>query len=170
MSDSVNAIKGGEYELVAEMWDEVTSEPGKPFTFERHRKGDLVTLSDEDARRLVLAGAVVVPGSVEEARVEALRQAYEAALAQLPPKVREDGTVEPAVVVPAGEADSTATGITAGPGEAGVGADESALPEHIRELKTLEDLRAYAGSNDIDLKGATKKADIQAAIVAAEAE
>ena len=64
MSDvDLSSIKAGEYELVALRWDEITSKPGEPFDFVRHRKGDKVTLDVEQARRLVVAGAVVKPGA-----------------------------------------------------------------------------------------------------------
>lgn len=56
-----NKIKAGKYELVALRWDEILSKPGEPFDFTRHHRGDEVTLNVEEARRLVLAGAVVKP-------------------------------------------------------------------------------------------------------------
>lgn len=63
MSDvDLNAIKAGEYELTALRWDQITSKPGQPLDFVRHRQGDMVTLNVEDARRLVVAGAVRKPG------------------------------------------------------------------------------------------------------------
>lgn len=67
MSDvDLNDIKAGDYELVALRWDEITSKPGEPLDFVRHHRGDTVTLSVEDARRLVVAGAVVKPGTKAE--------------------------------------------------------------------------------------------------------
>lgn len=135
-------IPAGKYELTALLWDEITSEPGKPFTFVRHRQGEVVDLNEEDARRLVLAGAAVEPGSIERARVAALRAEYEAALAALPPEPEDDDAADEEV-------------------------DESALPEHLKGLK-VKDLRAYAGTQEIDLKGASKKADILTAILEAE--
>ncbi len=147
-------IPAGDYEMVALLWDEVTSEPGKPFTFTRHRQGDIVTLNEEDARRLVLAGAVVEPGSIERARVAALKQAYEAALAALPAAVKEAGETAPS------DEDDDSTDDT--------GVPEHLVPEHLRI--NLPDLRAYAGTNDIDLEGATLKADVLAKIIEAESK
>lgn len=51
-------MKAGKYELLAVRWDQVLSKPGEPFNFTRYRKGDVVDLDVEDARRLVKAGAV----------------------------------------------------------------------------------------------------------------
>lgn len=63
----INEITAGKYELVAELWDETTSKPGQPFDFKRHRKGDVIDLNVEDAKRLYAAGAVVRPGEREQA-------------------------------------------------------------------------------------------------------
>ena len=87
MSD-VNTIKGGEYELLAVSWDETTSKPGDPYTFKRHYKGDTVTLSEEDARRLVPVGAVAPKGQLALQQAELLRAQYVALLASLPDEVR----------------------------------------------------------------------------------
>ena len=86
----INEIKAGEYQLVVERWDERTSKPGEPFTFVRHRKGDLVELDEADARRLVLAGAVVTPGELERRAAEAARRQYRALLAQMPDALRRE--------------------------------------------------------------------------------
>lgn len=164
-------IKAGEYELTAELWDEITSKPGQPFTFKRHRKGELVDLNAEDARRLVLAGAVVEPGSIERAQVEALRQQYLAALAALPPEVVDAGTADASGPVvggsegaPAGSGSAPAPVVVEGEDEG----DDSALPPHIQGM-TVDDLKTYAATNDIDVKGLKAKGEIQAAIVKAEA-
>lgn len=69
----IDKIKAGKYELVAELWDEPKSKPGEPFDFVRHRRGDVVQLDAENARRLVAAGAVVEPGALEKARAEQAR-------------------------------------------------------------------------------------------------
>ncbi|MFW6776077.1 hypothetical protein ACOACO_17470 [Nocardioides sp. CPCC 205120] len=58
----LNDIKAGEYVLVALRWDEITSEPGRPLDFTRHRQGDTVTLNVGDAKRLWAAGAIRKPG------------------------------------------------------------------------------------------------------------
>lgn len=90
MSTTVNEIKAGEYELVAELWDEPKSKPGDPyFDFVRHRKGDKVKLDVETARRLVTAGAVVKPGDREKFAAEQARAAYVQALAALTPEMRD---------------------------------------------------------------------------------
>lgn len=86
----INEIKAGEYQLVAERWDERTSKPGEPFTFVRHRRGDLVELSEEDARRLVFGGAAVKPGELERRAAEAARRQYLALLAQMPDGLRRE--------------------------------------------------------------------------------
>lgn len=86
----LNAVTAGEYELVAVMFDQVTSKPGEPLDYKRYRAGDIVTLDVEDARRLVKAGAVVEPGARQRAAAEAARAQYEAALAALPDAVRAE--------------------------------------------------------------------------------
>ncbi|MGB6179877.1 MAG: hypothetical protein WBF79_01395 [Rhodococcus sp. (in: high G+C Gram-positive bacteria)] len=85
----VNDVAAGVYELVAVQWDEITSKPGEPFDYKRHRRGDRVTLDVEEAKRLWLAGAIVEPGAVERAAADAARQAYAVALANLSPEDRE---------------------------------------------------------------------------------
>lgn len=55
----LNDIRPGTYLLTAKLWDEITSRPGQPFDFTRHRRGDIVDLNIEDARRLVVAEAVI---------------------------------------------------------------------------------------------------------------
>ena len=84
----LNDIKAGEYELVAELFDQALSKPGEPFRYKRHRKGDLVTLDAAEARRLYAAGAVVVPGDRERAALEAARVQYAAVEARLPANQR----------------------------------------------------------------------------------
>lgn len=85
----VNDIKAGDYELVADHWDETTSEPdARIWTYVRHYKGETVTLNEEDAKRLVLSGAVVEPGSRELAAAQRLRAQYQALLAQMPDELR----------------------------------------------------------------------------------
>lgn len=81
-------IKAGKYELVALRWDKITSKPTEPLDFVRYRKGDVIDLNVEDARRLVLAGAVVKPGSRQEAQAAAALANLRAALAQLTPEQR----------------------------------------------------------------------------------
>lgn len=77
-------MSAGLYELTALMWDQPTSRPGCPETYIRHRQGDIVRLTDADARRLLAAGAVVEPGTREAAELEQARFAYQAALTQSP--------------------------------------------------------------------------------------
>jgi hypothetical protein len=99
----LNEIKAGKYQLVARSWDHITSKPNEPLDFTRYRRGDVVDLNVEDAKRLVAAGAVVKPGQLEKSAVEQARaiaeqaqRAYEAALAGLPEDVRAEiapGTV-----------------------------------------------------------------------------
>ncbi len=81
--DDTRESREGIYELTCELWDElvyvlaphpVTGVPIKNEHFVRHRKGDLVHLSDREARRLLAADAVAVPGKREELVAEQLRQ------------------------------------------------------------------------------------------------
>lgn len=128
----------GKYELVAELWDRYLSEPGKPFDFERFRKGDIVELNVEEARRLVAAGAVIEPGARERAAYQAAKAAYEAAAALLPPD--PDAADEPAEE-PAASAEPTTVGEPA-PGGA----------KPVAEMK-LAELRDHAQAEGIDLTG-----------------
>lgn len=84
----INKIKAGKYQLVVQRWDRQTSKPGEPFTFDRFSRGDEVTLSEEEARRLVPAGAAVTPGSLEKAQAERAAAQLRAALNQVPDDVR----------------------------------------------------------------------------------
>lgn len=59
----LNNVTAGKYELIVPRWDQITSKPGEPFNFTRHRQGDVVELDVEEARRLVRAGAVKPKGS-----------------------------------------------------------------------------------------------------------
>lgn len=77
-------MTAGLYELTALMWDQPTSRPGCPETYIRHLQGDIVRLTERDARRLLVAGAVVEPGTREAAALEQARLAYQAALTQSP--------------------------------------------------------------------------------------
>lgn len=64
----LNDVQAGTYVLTALRWDQITSKPNEPFDFVRHRRGDEVELNVEDARRLLVAGAVKPKGekSTEE--------------------------------------------------------------------------------------------------------
>lgn len=94
---NLNDVKAGKYQLVVSRWDQITSEPGKPLDYVRHRRGDIVELNSEDAKRLVAAGAVVKPGQLEKSKAEAAKDLaerakveYEAILAGLPEDVRAE--------------------------------------------------------------------------------
>lgn len=101
MSDTdLNEIKAGEYELVAVQWDEVLSKPGEPFQFRRHKKGDIVRLNADDARRLYAGGAVVRPGERQKAKAQLALANFRAALEALTPEQREAFLADAA---PAGE-------------------------------------------------------------------
>lgn len=54
----LSKVTAGKYELIVPRWDQITSKPGEPLDFVRHRRGDVVDLNVEDARRLMRAGAV----------------------------------------------------------------------------------------------------------------
>ncbi|GAA2022493.1 hypothetical protein WDZ16_12970 [Pseudokineococcus marinus] len=92
---SPDEIKAGRYEVAAVQLDVPTSKPGQPLTYVRHRTGALVDLDAAEARRLVLAGAVVEPGAREKAAAEAAKAVYEAALAALSPEARAAITGQP---------------------------------------------------------------------------
>lgn len=55
----LNEIKAGTYLLVAPFWEEYLSKPGQPFDFKKHKRGAVLELNVENARRLVVAGAVI---------------------------------------------------------------------------------------------------------------
>ncbi len=113
-----NEITAGEYELVALQWDQPLSKPGEPFNFKRHRQGDKVTLDAEEARRLVLGGAVVKAGERERQAAEQARRAYEATLALLPAELRDQLAVpvaEPEPPTPPGEDQAPAERMVTGP-------------------------------------------------------
>jgi hypothetical protein len=103
---NLNDVKAGKYQLVARRWDQITSKPGEPLVYTRHRRGAIVDLNEADAKRLVAAKAVVKPGDLEKAAAERARaiaeqaQAdYQAAIAGLPEDVRKE--VAPASPEPA---------------------------------------------------------------------
>lgn len=84
----INDVKAGDWELVADQWDEVTSKPGQPLDYTRHYAGDVVTLNQADARRLFKGGAIVKPGSREKALAEAALAQAVALLGSLPDDMR----------------------------------------------------------------------------------
>ncbi len=86
----VNSITAGDYELVAELYDQPAAglKPSDPFDFTRYKKGDVVTLSVTEAKRLVTAGAVVKPGEAEKMRAQAMATSMQAHLTALPDEVR----------------------------------------------------------------------------------
>lgn len=78
-------IEPGIYELVAHSWDELidhgaydpaTGKRNLPVTYKRHVTGDLVKLDVHEARRLYLAGAVVLPGEREQAALAAAESSF----------------------------------------------------------------------------------------------
>ncbi len=90
--DDSRESREGVYELTAMLWDElvivlaphpVTGALVETEHFVRHHQGDLVHLSDHDARRLLASDAVVVPGEREEQVAEALRRQITQAQAQV---------------------------------------------------------------------------------------
>jgi hypothetical protein len=48
----------GEYEIVAVVWNELTSGPDEPKQYRRHYRGQVVHLEAPDAARLLRTGAV----------------------------------------------------------------------------------------------------------------
>lgn len=91
-------VKAGKYELLAVSWDRITSKPGQPLEFTRHRQGEVIDLDVEEARRLLRAGAVVKQGERQKAAVAAAQAQLQAALAQVPAELREQisADVQPA--------------------------------------------------------------------------
>ena len=79
----LNDVKAGKYQLVAVRWDQITSKPGEPLDYVRHRKGAIVDLNAEDAKRLVAAGAIVKPGQLEKTKAEQARAQAERAAAAI---------------------------------------------------------------------------------------
>lgn len=82
----------GVYELTALSWDEryvvlvphpVTGQLVQTEHIKRHHQGDLVTLSQQEAKRLLRADAVVVPGAREALEAERLAAVVEAQKRQL---------------------------------------------------------------------------------------
>ena len=91
--DELKGSQAGVYELTCGSWDElvIVAAP-HPTTagavletehFVRHVQGDLVQLSDAEARRLLAAEAVRVPGEREQQVAEALQRKIERAQAEL---------------------------------------------------------------------------------------
>lgn len=54
-----------EYELAADKFTQVTSEPGKPLTYTKYVKGDKVKLDEARAQELIDAGALVDPNATD---------------------------------------------------------------------------------------------------------
>ncbi|GAA5154774.1 hypothetical protein GCM10023340_38860 [Nocardioides marinquilinus] len=131
----LNEVKAGKYQLVALSWDHITSKPGEPLDFTRYRRGDVVELNVEDAKRLVAAGAVVAPGALErsalehaKAVAEQAQRAYEAALAGMPEDVRAE--VAPGTVPHVPDVDPAGS---AGQGGQG-GGDERPVSDKIEDV------------------------------------
>lgn len=84
-------MPAGQYVLVAELFDQPLSEPGEEFRFKRHRRGDVVTLTAPEARRLLGCGAVIESEDPQRAAYASALDAYRRArdteerLAELPP-------------------------------------------------------------------------------------
>jgi hypothetical protein len=117
----INDIKAGEYELLVDSWDEPTNKPNEPFTFVRHYKGETVTLNEEEARRLVLAGAAGEPGAREKAQLELAKAQYLAALAAVPDALRPQLTEEQALEAFSREPELEELTVATAPGHPNVG-------------------------------------------------
>ncbi len=114
----IDQIQAGEYELVAELFDQRTSPLDKPFDFKRYRRGDTVTLDVEEARRLYAAGAIQPVGQRQLQAAEQARLAYAAALALVPEQVRAqlpDAAPEPQSSIAPGENQPPAQRLVTGP-------------------------------------------------------
>lgn len=90
----IDQVQAGEYELVAEQFDQPLSKPGEPFNFKRYVRGDKVTLDVAEARRLYAGGAVVLPGEREKLAAQAAVAAAAAALALVPEEFRDQISVD----------------------------------------------------------------------------
>ncbi len=95
--------KAGAYELLDLTWDEITSKPGEPLTFVRHRQGEIVDLNEEDARRLLGAGSVAPEGELAARQADALQGQFLAALNALPDAARAQVTMSIADMLAASE-------------------------------------------------------------------
>lgn len=114
----IDQVQAGEYELVAEQFDQPLSKPGEPFNFKRYVRGDKVTLNVEEARRLYAGGAIVLPGERERAAAQAAVAAAAQALALVPEEFRDQISVEtlkPQPSVPPGDDQSAAERLPTGP-------------------------------------------------------
>lgn len=155
----LNDVKAGKYQLVAVRWDQITSKPGEPLDYVRHRRGAIVDLNAEDAKRLVAAGAVVKPGQLEKTKAEQARALaeraaaeYQAILAGLPEDVRKE--VAPATVSQTGDQGNkgpTADEILAAVGDDKEKAAKALATEQSQEKPRkvlVEKLQKIAGNGD----------------------
>lgn len=131
----INDIAAGEYELVAELWDERTSKPNEPFDFVRHRKGDIVTLDGPEAKRLYKAGAVVRPGEREAALAAAQAAQFAATLASLSLEQRAEALKLLGIDV---------TAVATGAGGAETDTEGGSEPKRPAQVSPKEDWVAYA--------------------------
>lgn len=141
---NLNDVKAGKYQLVAVRWDQITSKPGEPLDYIRHRRGAIVDLTAEDAKRLVAAGAVVKPGQLEKTKAEQARALaeraaaeYQAILAGLPEDVRAE------IAPRAAPSPGTATGKTEGSGSG----DQSSAQSEGPKPGTAEYILNEVGNN-----------------------
>lgn len=157
----INQVKAGRWELVADQWDEVTSKPGEPLAYVRHTAGDVVTLTQADARRLYKGGAIVEPGSREKAVAEAALAQAVATLQSLPDDVRTALVTEhlqldpaavaaehsPAVAELQRQLDEARAQLAAQSGIQGAQGDGgSSTPSRPAKTGTVEQWREYAAS------------------------
>ncbi len=161
----LNDVKAGKYQLVAVRWDQITSKPGEPLDYIRHRKGAIVDLNAEDAKRLVAAGAVVKPGQLEKNKAEQAKAIadraaaeYQAILAGLPADVRRE--VAPSTVPATGAGNGTA------------GADKAPTIEEVMDQVGTDPAKATAALAAEQARGdaarSTLVSKLEAVIAAAE--
>jgi hypothetical protein len=127
VSDLSN-VKAGKYRLTALKWRKVTSKPGEPYDYVQYRRGDVVDLNVEDARRLVKAGAVEpieakeppspTPGSVKSI-LEGIGDDAEKAKAALEQETGEGGENRASLVKKLEAIVAKAAGGTPGDGQGG---------------------------------------------------
>jgi hypothetical protein len=89
MTSAETKAEAGRYELLDDLWEEVTSPPDAPFlTTKRHVRGDIVELDEANAERMLATNSVAPEGAVAQAEAEALQAQYLAVLNQLPVELR----------------------------------------------------------------------------------
>jgi hypothetical protein len=105
------------YELLADEFHPPTNKPGEPFTYESFYKGDKVELNDEQARRLIEAGAVKPNTSTDDDEEPGAQpKAPKGKAVGVGDGDAKEGTIGDGGPVPAGSG-SSVVGLGGGPGD-----------------------------------------------------